>query len=37
MRNERARENSQQYIAKLLKDNPVQINELNLSNVLKQP
>ncbi len=37
MRNERAREDSQQYIAKLLKDNPVQINELNLSNVLKQP
>jgi len=37
MRNEKARANSQQYIAKLLQDNPIQINELNLSKVLKQP
>jgi len=29
--------NSQQYIAKLLQDNPIQINELGLSKVLKQP
>jgi len=35
MRDERAKANSQQYIAKLLQDNPVQINELNLSKVLK--
>jgi parvulin-like peptidyl-prolyl isomerase len=35
MRAERARANSQQYIAKLLQDNPVQINELGLSKVLK--
>jgi parvulin-like peptidyl-prolyl isomerase len=37
MRAQRARENSQQYLAKLLQDNPVQINELALSKVLKQP
>jgi len=37
MRNEKARTNSQQYIAKLLQDNPIQINELGLSKVLKQP
>jgi parvulin-like peptidyl-prolyl isomerase len=37
MRNEKARANSQQYIAKLLQDNPIQINELSLSKVLKQP
>ena len=37
MRSERARANSQQYVAKLLQDNPVQINELALSKVLKQP
>ena len=35
MRDERARANSQQYIAKLLQANTVQINELNLSKVLK--
>jgi parvulin-like peptidyl-prolyl isomerase len=37
MRAERARVLSQQYIAKLMQDNPVQINELALSKVLKQP
>jgi len=37
MRAERAQANSQQYIAQLLKDNPVQINEMALSKVLKQP
>jgi parvulin-like peptidyl-prolyl isomerase len=37
MRAEKAKADSQQYIAKLLQDNPVQINELNLSKVLKQP
>jgi len=37
MRSERARANSQQYVAKLLQDNPVQINELALSKILKQP
>jgi parvulin-like peptidyl-prolyl isomerase len=37
MRAERARANSQQYLSKLLQDNPVQINELALSKVLKQP
>jgi parvulin-like peptidyl-prolyl isomerase len=37
MRAEMARANSQKYVAKLLQDNPVQINELELSNVLKQP
>ena len=37
MRAERARANSQQYVAKLMQDNPVQINELALSKVLKQP
>jgi parvulin-like peptidyl-prolyl isomerase len=36
MRAEKARTNSQEYIAKLLQDNPIQINELGLSNVLKQ-
>jgi parvulin-like peptidyl-prolyl isomerase len=35
MRNERAHANSQQYISKLVQDNPVQIDELNLSKVLK--
>jgi hypothetical protein len=37
MRAERARAISQQYVAKLMQDNPVQINELALSKVLKQP
>jgi parvulin-like peptidyl-prolyl isomerase len=37
MRTERARADSQQYVAKLMQDNPVQINELALSKVLKQP
>jgi parvulin-like peptidyl-prolyl isomerase len=37
MRAERARAISQQYIAKLMQENPVQINELALSKVLKQP
>lgn len=37
MREERARANSQQYIAKLLQENPIQINELELSKALKQP
>jgi parvulin-like peptidyl-prolyl isomerase len=37
MRNERARANSQQYIAKLLDQNPIQLNELNLPKLLKQP
>jgi parvulin-like peptidyl-prolyl isomerase len=37
MRAERARVDSQQYIAKLMQDNPVQINELALSKVMKQP
>ncbi len=37
MRAERARANGQQYVAKLLEQNPVQINELALSKVLKQP
>jgi parvulin-like peptidyl-prolyl isomerase len=37
MRAERARADSQQYVAKLMQDNPVQINELALSKVLKQP
>jgi parvulin-like peptidyl-prolyl isomerase len=37
MRSEKARANSQQYIAKLVQDNPIQINELGLSKVLKQP
>ena len=36
MRAERAKALSQQYIAKLLQDNPVQINELELAKVLKQ-
>jgi parvulin-like peptidyl-prolyl isomerase len=36
MRQERAQVNSQQYLAKLLQDNPVEINELSLSKVLKQ-
>lgn len=37
MRAERTRANSQQYVARLLQDNPVEINELALSKVLKQP
>jgi parvulin-like peptidyl-prolyl isomerase len=37
MRAERTQQNSQQYLGKLLEDNPVQINELALSKVLKQP
>jgi parvulin-like peptidyl-prolyl isomerase len=36
MRTERTRANSQQYIAKLLQQSPIQLNELNLSKVLKQ-
>jgi len=35
MRSEQARANSQQYIAKLLQQTPIQLNELNLSKVLK--
>jgi parvulin-like peptidyl-prolyl isomerase len=35
MRSEQARANSQQYLAQLLKDNPVQIDELSLSKVFK--
>ena len=34
MRNERARALSQQYVAKLTQDHPIQINELNLSKIL---
>jgi len=37
MRAQKAQQNSQEYLAKLLQDNPVQINELALSKVLKQP
>jgi len=37
MRTQQARANSQQYLAKLLQDNPVQIDELTLAKVLKQP
>lgn len=37
MRTEKARADSQQYIAKLLQEHPVQIDELNLSKVIKQP
>jgi parvulin-like peptidyl-prolyl isomerase len=37
MRNEKARANSQAYIAKLVQENPIQLNELSLSKVLKQP
>jgi parvulin-like peptidyl-prolyl isomerase len=37
MRAEKAQQNSQEYLAKLLQDNPVQINELALSKVLKGP
>jgi len=37
MRAEQARLNSQKYIAKLLEQTPIQLNELNLSKVLKQP
>jgi len=36
MRSQRARVLSQQYLATLLKDNPVQIDELTLGKVLKQ-
>jgi EpsD family peptidyl-prolyl cis-trans isomerase len=36
MRTQRARANSQQYIAQILKDNPVQIDELSLSKVFRQ-
>jgi len=36
MRAERTKANSQQYIAKLLQQTPIQINELNLSHVIKQ-
>jgi len=35
MRAEKARVNSQQYVAKLIQDHPIQINELSLSKVLK--
>lgn len=35
MRSERARALSQQYIAKLVQDHPIQVDELNLSKVLK--
>jgi len=35
MRNAKARDNSQQYLEKLVKEHPVQIDELNLSKVLK--
>jgi parvulin-like peptidyl-prolyl isomerase len=37
MRAERARTSSQQYIAKLIEQSPIQINELELSKVLKSP
>jgi parvulin-like peptidyl-prolyl isomerase len=37
MRAARTQQNSQQYLAKLLQDNPVQINELALSKIFKQP
>jgi parvulin-like peptidyl-prolyl isomerase len=37
MRVQRAQENSQKYVAKLMQDNPVQVNELALSKVIKQP
>jgi len=37
MRAERARTSSQQYIAKLVQESPIQINELELSKVLKSP
>jgi parvulin-like peptidyl-prolyl isomerase len=37
MRAQKSQQNSQEYLAKLLQDNPVQINELALSKVLKQP
>jgi parvulin-like peptidyl-prolyl isomerase len=37
LRADRAHANSQQYVARLLEANPVQINELALSKVLKQP
>jgi parvulin-like peptidyl-prolyl isomerase len=37
MRTQQARANSQQYLAKILQDNPVQIDELTLAKVLKQP
>ncbi len=36
MRAEKARQNSQAYVSKLLEQTPIQINELNLSKVLKQ-
>jgi parvulin-like peptidyl-prolyl isomerase len=36
MRSQQARANSQQYVAQLLKDNPVQIDEISLSKVFKQ-
>jgi parvulin-like peptidyl-prolyl isomerase len=35
MRTEKERQNSQQYIAKLVEQNPIQLNELGLSKVLK--
>jgi parvulin-like peptidyl-prolyl isomerase len=35
MRSAQARSNSQQYVAQLLKDNPVQIDEISLSKVFK--
>ena len=37
MRNEQAQSNSQQYIQKLLQQTPIQLNELNLPKILKQP
>jgi parvulin-like peptidyl-prolyl isomerase len=37
MRAERTQQNSQQYLSKLITDNPVQINELALSKIFKQP
>lgn len=36
MRNQRMRANSEQYVAKLLQDNPVQVDELVLPKILKQ-
>jgi len=35
MRQEKARQNSQAYVAKLVEQNPIQINELSLSKILK--
>ena len=35
MRAEQAKANSQQYVAKLVQENPIEINELNLSKIVK--